>query len=100
MTYGMVLKDAGNSITYDSSSVGGVFVEYATLFLSNSTSINYIYYPQYSGRTLKVLPLWSGDVIYKIYDPGNYPYPYIAYKDANPNLGIGRNYSTVAVYVV
>jgi hypothetical protein len=100
MAYGMVLNDAAGNVYYDSSSVGGVFAEYATLFLSNSTNISTITYPQYYGRTLKVIPLWSGDIIYKVYNSGTYAYPYIEYKDAHPNLGLSRNYSTVAVYVV
>jgi hypothetical protein len=69
MAYGMKLFDSMGAVTYDTSSQGGVFVEFATLpFLDYNTAEN-IQYTQLTGCNLYVIPLKAGDHQYKLYGP-------------------------------
>jgi len=108
MTYGMRIYDTdGTTVYYDSSSQGGIFVEFLTLFTSNSTATSTITYdgtngkPDLKGRALKVITLYSGDVAYNVIDaPYSYSYPQIEYKQTSAGLSIpiyNRNNTTIMV---
>jgi hypothetical protein len=92
MAYGMKTYNAQNVLEFDSTSYGGIpveLIELSTTADSNNPTV--IRYTAQEGRTLTVIPLVSGDYLYKIHNPyegyaptGNYPQ--ISYWAANPNF--------------
>jgi hypothetical protein len=77
----MQIKDSFNQIVYDSTSPGGVFVGFETLFVTGSDDLTQhtITYNGSSGKPnlygLELIPviIYSGDVAYKIVYPNGYP---------------------------
>ncbi len=68
-SFGMKINDSAGNVAYDSSSHGGVFVEFAILPAMTSKTITSISYPQLPGRNLYVMPLVVGAHSFKIYGP-------------------------------
>ena len=78
MAYGMQLKDSVGNITYDSTSQGGVFVEYLTLPVLGDTIIRNVPYTDLIGRNIYVIPIQTGDHQYKLFGPTDVTPPYIS----------------------
>jgi len=65
MSYGMKLIDQDNTVAYDSTSPGGVFVQFVTLPVGTNTSQQILNLPvQYRAMTLTTFPMISGDHTY------------------------------------
>lgn len=94
MAYGMRIYDTdGTTVYYDSSSEGGVFIEFLRLFADDITTTRSITYDGNGGRrnlqnmSLKAIILTSGDVGYDIIEPqNNGGYPRIDYKQTSASL--------------
>ena len=108
MSYGMKLFDSMGAATYDTTSQGGVFVEFATLPVLSSNASQNIQYPQLIGCNLYVIPLQAGDHQYKLYGPlDTVPgfvtpvgYPVIQYQQSS-TLGVyGFNYLRTTILMV
>lgn len=92
MAYGMQTYNAAGGLEFDSNSFGGIpigILDLSTTAESNNPTV--IRYPEYEGRSLIVVPLISGDYLYKVFAPwdgiapiGNYPQ--ISYWTANPDF--------------
>lgn len=62
MAYGMQIYNADNTLAYDSSSPGGVFVQFITLPTNIPTQSNIINLSSdYNGMTIELFILSSGD---------------------------------------
>lgn len=94
MAYGMQLRDTTGTVTYDSSSQAGVFVEFLTI-PTRSTNTEYnVEYPSLIGNNLYVVPIKSGDHAFKVYGPQDIVpgftsalgYPVIRYKQVTSFL--------------
>lgn len=65
MSYGMKLINQDGTTAYDSTSPGGVFVQFVVLPVGTNTSQQTVNLPaQYRGMTLEAYPLASGDHTY------------------------------------
>jgi hypothetical protein len=65
MSYGMKLINQDGTTAYDSTSPGGVFVQFVVLPIGTDTSQQILNLPsQYRGMTLTTVPLGSGDHTY------------------------------------
>jgi hypothetical protein len=65
MSYGMKIINQDNTLAYDSTSPGGVFVQFVVLPVGTNTSQQILDLPsQYRGNTLVAYPLNSGDHTY------------------------------------
>ena len=65
MSYGMKLINQDGTTAYDSTSPGGVFVQFVVLPIGTNTSQQTVNLPsQYRGMTLEAYPLASGDHTY------------------------------------
>lgn len=65
MSYGMKLINQDGTTAYDSTSPGGVFVQFVTLPVTNSTDAQIVELPsQYRSMSLSLFPLASGDHTY------------------------------------
>ena len=65
MSYGMKLINQDGTTAYDSTSPGGVFVQFVVLPIGTNTSQQILDLPvQYRGNTLVAYPLNSGDHTY------------------------------------
>jgi hypothetical protein len=96
MAYGMQTYNASGGLEFDSSSYGGIpidMLDLSTTATSNTPVV--IRYPAYTGRTLTVIPLISGDYLYKVYGPyegvpptsdANGGFPQITYWSVNPDF--------------
>jgi hypothetical protein len=110
MTYGMQVRAADNSVSFDSSSFGGIpinqhkksdgsYILPLTYYLPLDTTntIDYpivINYSDYPGRKIKVIPITSGDTYYQVTQPvSTTDYATIAYftttitSDFSPTIG-------------
>lgn len=70
MAYGMRTYNDSGGIEFDSTSYGGIPI--AMLDLSTSATFNapsVIRYPEHTNRRLTVIPLVSGDYLYKVHGP-------------------------------
>ena len=62
MSYGMKLINQDNTVAYDSTSPGGVFVQFVVLPVGTDTSQQILNLPvQYRAMTLTTFPIVSGD---------------------------------------
>jgi hypothetical protein len=62
MAYGMKIINQDNTVAYDSTSPGGVFVQFVTLPTNITTSSNIVNLSSaYSGMTIELFTLSSGD---------------------------------------
>ena len=92
MAYGMRTYNAAGNLEFDSTSYGGIPIGILDLSTTaESSSPTVIRYPEHIGRSLTVIPLVSGDYLYKVHPPyegysptGNYPQ--ISYWSANPDF--------------
>jgi hypothetical protein len=65
MSYGMKLVNADGSVAYDSTSLGGVFVQFVRLTVGTNTDLQLLDLPlQYRSMTLTAFPIVSGDHTY------------------------------------
>jgi hypothetical protein len=65
MSYGMKLINQDGTTAYDSTSPGGVFVQFVTLPIGTNTSQQTLNLPvQYRGMNLIAYPILSGDHTY------------------------------------
>lgn len=65
MSYGMKIINQDNTVAYDSTSPGGVFVQFVVLPVGTDTSQQLLYLPsQYRAMNLVAYPLSSGDHTY------------------------------------
>lgn len=65
MSYGMKIINQDGTLAYDSTSPGGVFVQFVVLPVGTNTNQQIIDLPlQYRGMTLTTFPLASGDHTY------------------------------------
>jgi hypothetical protein len=65
MSYGMKLVNQDGTLAYDSTSPGGVFVQFVVLPVGTNTSQQILDLPsQYRGMNLVAFPLGSGDHTY------------------------------------
>ena len=109
MAYGLQLNNSAGNTYYDSTTVGGVLIKYETLAVFGDSNTRYIPYVNFAGRTLRLLPIWPGNIKYRAYGSYDsyrpagtpiYGVPYIAYRDGTPGYSGFTNYSTLAVYAV
>ena len=109
MAYGLQLNNSAGGTYYDSSTSGGVLIKYETLELQNNSNISYLPYPNFPGRTLRLLPIWPGNIKYRAYNAYDgyrptgspaYGIPYIAYRDGTPGYSGISNFTTLAVYAI
>jgi hypothetical protein len=92
MAYGMQTYNDSGGLEFDSSSYGGIplgILDLSTTATSGSPTV--IRYTAQTGRRLTVIPLVSGDYLYRVHDPyqGYAPigdYPQISYWSANPDF--------------
>jgi hypothetical protein len=69
MSYGMKLVNQDGTLAYDSTSPGGVFVQFVVLPIGSNTDLQTIQLPsQYRAMKLKSFPLSSGDHVYFLSD--------------------------------
>jgi hypothetical protein len=65
MSYGMKIINQDNTLAYDSTSPGGVFVQFVVLPIGANTSQQTVTLPsQYRGMNIEAFPLASGDHTY------------------------------------
>jgi hypothetical protein len=65
MSYGMKLINQDGTLAYDSTSPGGVFVQFVVLPIGTNTDQQILDLPsQYRGMNLQAFPLNSGDHTY------------------------------------
>ena len=108
MAYGMQLRDSAGSITYDTSSQGGVFVEMNTIPVRTTNTEYNIEYSQLPGSNLYVIPVQTGDHIYKLYGPldivpgytSALGYPVIRYKQVSTLATYGFEYASPTTLMV
>lgn len=88
MAYGMQLRDSTGTVTYDTSSQAGVFVEFLSIPARTTNTEYNVSYPQLTGNNLYVVPIKAGDHAFKLYGPQDIVpgytsalgYPVIRYK--------------------
>lgn len=96
MAYGMQTYNADGGLEFDSNSFGGIpigVLDLSTTATSSNPTV--IAYTQYEKRSLIVVPLISGDYLFKVFGPWDGPgtpgttvgdYPQISYWSANPDF--------------
>jgi len=96
MAYGMRTYNESGGIEFDSTSYGGIpigMLDLSTSAISSNPTI--ITYPQHEGRRLTVVPLISGDYLYKVFGPWDGPgtpgatignYPQLSYWSVSPDF--------------
>jgi hypothetical protein len=71
MSYGMRIINQDGTTAYDSTSPGGVFVQFAVFPVGTNTDMQILNLPgQYRGMNIVTVPITSGDHTYFII-PGN-----------------------------
>ena len=67
MSYGMKIINQDSTVAYDSTSPGGVFVQFVTLPVGTNTSQQTLNLPsQYRGMIVTAFPISSGDHTYSV----------------------------------
>lgn len=101
MSYGMQTFNAAGQIQFDTTSIGGVYVNQYVIPTSGGTagSPAYISFPEFAGRQIALVTILAGDQYYVAdYAAG---YPRISFYQINPSVSPeNRNSSRVMVFLL